>query len=130
MRYFTEYLLAIPEQDPRYILGMNTLLDCRLATDPAKTTPRDDTEYRLVLDQIAKSRRATQRRKLAVVVADLVSFGLSRMRAAPLLDSLLEFGVYQSVPEALLWLGLPVELEKDLIVDDLIQLQISASPYP
>ena len=125
MQQFAEFSLAIPKQDARFRPGMSTLLDTRLATPPGKPNAAEETEFQLFGEEIQSTEMASMKRKLAIVVGDLTSFGVTRMRAARLDDSTLALGVYNSIPEALAWLGLSAEVEADLVVDDSLVLQVS-----
>lgn len=100
-------VLAISD-DPEFVRGMSTLLDCTESEVPA-ISREDEQSYEKVVDELTDETARDYKRKLAVLAGEnLAAFGVSRMRQVPLSDSLLEMHVFRELEEALDWLELEV----------------------
>ncbi len=100
-------VLAISD-DPEFVRGMSTLLDCTESEVPA-ISREDEQSYEKVVDELTDETARDYKRKLAVLAGEnLAAFGVSRMRQVPLSDSLLEMHVFKELKEALDWLDVAI----------------------
>ena len=114
---FIRSVLAVAD-DPAFVRGMSTLLDCTEAEVPASSR-EDEKTYEQFAEELTNEETRGYRRKLAVVAGDnLAAFGVSRMREVPLSDSLLEMHVFRGQDEALEWLELNTSLSPTLSADN------------
>jgi len=114
-------LLAIPRQDDRFKMGMNTILDGSDAI-PVDQPMAEKPEYSAFVDKVTDTEEYPEQRKLAIITGDKLSFGLARMRGAPLQGSLLEPGVFNSLRDALQWLKLPGEVDLEIASMPLLEI--------
>ncbi len=123
MAKFAKYALAITEQDPQWVLGMNTLLDCRNARVPARSET-DESDSKDLTNHVTDRTRFPAHRKFVTVVGDnQVTFGVTRMRSVPLDGSLLENNILKTIPEALAWLELPADTLEGLSFENATSLK-------
>ena len=108
---FSRYALAIPNIDERYVVGMNTLLDCRNAEVPAKD-PLEENKFHQFADKITSEEDGfVSKRRQAIVAPTAIAFGVTRMRTVALADSQIDYGVFRTMEEAQAWLDLSEDLQ-------------------
>ncbi len=111
---FAPYFFAIADQDERFVLGMDTLLDGRRSELPPYN-PAETSEFQEFADKIKKEHFGSPARKHATVVANSGTFGVTRQRSVFMneVDNI-EMGIFYDIETALEWLGVPIALANGL----------------
>lgn len=111
---FAPYLFAIADQDERFVLGMDTLVDGRRSELPPYN-PDETSDFQQFADRVKTKHSDAPLRKHATVVADSGTFGVTRQRSVFMneVDNI-ELGIFHDIETALEWLGVPIALANGL----------------
>ncbi len=118
---FAPYFFAIAEQDERFVLGMDTLLDGR-RTELPPYNPDETSDFQDFADRVKTKYSEAPARKHATVVADNGTFGVTRQRSVFMneVDNI-ELGIFHDIETALEWLGVPIALANGLVATTTLQ---------
>lgn len=95
--------------DPAYRPGLNTLYDFSAVTTPATL---DDLKRTVAF--VTRNAPALGKKRVAIVMANPLAFGVARQFQAMLGESSLEISVFRNREDALTWLGAdPVDRDAD-----------------
>ena len=114
---FGAYALSIASEDSRFVKGMNTLLDARLANLPPPE-PNEHDNFQSFVNKVKERTDQSPPRKLATVVADISTFGVSRQRSVYISEvDGLESRIFFDMGDALTWLDLSPDFEASLTTE-------------